>query len=92
MDLPIQRVPPMVGPRPAAKIPRLGDRERNGRGQPDESLDKESQGHETPQDEEQEIDGAAGDDGEAVDAQGAGEEGADAARTDETPPRIDLMA
>ena len=40
MDLPIQRVPPMVGPQPPARIPRLGDRERNPK---DQELDDEDQ-------------------------------------------------
>lgn len=29
MDLPIRRLPPVVGPRPAPTIPKLGNRERD---------------------------------------------------------------
>ncbi|MBI3820845.1 MAG: hypothetical protein HY286_19310 [Planctomycetes bacterium] len=52
MDLPIQRVPPMVGPRPAPAIPQLGDRQRQ-RGDGKFSLeDEESEKDENADDTE----------------------------------------
>jgi hypothetical protein len=80
MDIPIQRLPPMVGPRPAAQIPRLGDRAREGRRESEESLDGDGEGRgEPPPD-------------DALDERG----GAPPPETDpggeETPPQVDLMA
>jgi len=92
MEFPIQRLPPMVGPRPAAQIPRLGDRARDGRKPSDESLDAEdgeSQESEEPVDEVEIADAssAKAKSGDAKEEPGTGETG-------EPPgtPRIDLMA
>jgi hypothetical protein len=58
MDLPIQRLPPMVGPQPPARIPRLGDRERNpkDRGAEEDQESAEERGGAPPGGEPQESD------------------------------------
>lgn len=57
MDIPIRRIPPMVGPQPPAAIPRLGDRPPQQRKQ-QFSLDaenKENEGAEDSDDSELDI-------------------------------------
>lgn len=99
MDLPIQRLPPVVGPRPAPPIPRMGDRPQPRRGgDPGEFLEPDEG---DAGDSEVDRSGARDDDAE-TDADGSpeGRGGLEEGDREEPhpeepappPPKVDLMA